>query len=183
MWRIFLVLCVLLAAGGHAVTAQAHPGRTDSNGCHVCRTNCTEVWGIPYGFYHRHNPVRPCFDDSYDLLRRLVFFGRAEAAGLGVVQGCSAPGRATVTFTWEANAGGEAQWVDLSLFNNGFAWGTFLGAGPFARTVREYTWDGLVPNTLHYYRVNTLAVFVQGIKLLYGPWHPSDTYAFVTPVC
>ncbi len=42
-------------------SAQAHPGGTDGNGCHTCRTNCTERWGISYGFYHRHHPVRPCF--------------------------------------------------------------------------------------------------------------------------
>jgi len=41
-----------------------HPGRTDKNGCHHCWTNCEEKWGIPYGFYHRHNPVRPCFEEE-----------------------------------------------------------------------------------------------------------------------
>ena len=39
---------------------ESHPGGTDGSGCHTCRTNCTG-WGIPYGFYHRHNPVRACF--------------------------------------------------------------------------------------------------------------------------
>lgn len=33
----------------------AHPGNTDANGCHVCRTNCTERWGLEYGEYHCHN--------------------------------------------------------------------------------------------------------------------------------
>lgn len=33
----------------------AHPGRTDSNGGHTCRTNCTERWGLQYGEYHYHN--------------------------------------------------------------------------------------------------------------------------------
>lgn len=42
----------------------AHPGRTDGNGCHTCRTNCTQSWGIPYGYYHRHHPVRDCFSSS-----------------------------------------------------------------------------------------------------------------------
>lgn len=32
---------------------EAHPGRTDSNGCHTCRTNCTK-WGLRYGQYHCH---------------------------------------------------------------------------------------------------------------------------------
>lgn len=32
----------------------AHPGRTDSSGCHTCRTNCSS-WGLSYGQYHCHN--------------------------------------------------------------------------------------------------------------------------------
>jgi len=32
----------------------AHPGRTDSSGCHTCRTNCPG-WGLSYGEYHCHN--------------------------------------------------------------------------------------------------------------------------------
>lgn len=33
---------------------KAHPGRTDANGCHVCRTNC-DKWGLSTGEYHCHN--------------------------------------------------------------------------------------------------------------------------------
>ncbi|WP_153721101.1 YHYH domain-containing protein [Sporosarcina cascadiensis] len=32
----------------------AHPGRTDSNGGHTCRTNCAK-WGLKTGEYHYHN--------------------------------------------------------------------------------------------------------------------------------
>jgi beta-lactamase superfamily II metal-dependent hydrolase len=32
----------------------AHPGRTDSNGGHYCRTNCSK-WGLKNGEYHYHN--------------------------------------------------------------------------------------------------------------------------------
>lgn len=32
----------------------AHPGGTDSSGCHTCRTNCSG-WGLSYGQYHCHN--------------------------------------------------------------------------------------------------------------------------------
>lgn len=32
----------------------AHPGRTDSRGCHYCRTNCAK-WGLSNGEYHCHN--------------------------------------------------------------------------------------------------------------------------------
>jgi len=31
----------------------AHPGRTDSYGCHTCRTNCSS-WGLSTGEYHCH---------------------------------------------------------------------------------------------------------------------------------
>jgi hypothetical protein len=43
----------------------AHPGRTDSSGCHTCRTNCSS-WGLSSGEYHCHRaktsapqPVEP----------------------------------------------------------------------------------------------------------------------------
>jgi micrococcal nuclease len=32
----------------------AHPGRTDANGGHTCRTNCAK-WGLQDGEYHYHN--------------------------------------------------------------------------------------------------------------------------------
>lgn len=32
----------------------AHPGKTDANGCHYCRTNCAK-WGLYNGQYHCHN--------------------------------------------------------------------------------------------------------------------------------
>ncbi|MDH4619667.1 YHYH domain-containing protein [Brevibacillus sp. AY1] len=42
------------ALGLFGTSVQAHPGRTDSNGGHTCRTNC-EKWGLSYGQYHYHN--------------------------------------------------------------------------------------------------------------------------------
>lgn len=54
----------------------AHPGRTDSLGCHTCRTNCPR-WGLYYGQYHCHNskpsyyttPTCPLFS-SYNYLSK-----------------------------------------------------------------------------------------------------------------
>ncbi|WP_211746948.1 copper amine oxidase N-terminal domain-containing protein [Paenibacillus sp. Marseille-Q4541] len=37
-----------------STTVSAHPGRTDSNGGHTCRTNCSK-WGLSNGEYHYHN--------------------------------------------------------------------------------------------------------------------------------
>jgi hypothetical protein len=35
-------------------SVSAHPGRTDANGGHTCRTNCAK-WGLKNGEYHYHN--------------------------------------------------------------------------------------------------------------------------------
>lgn len=35
-------------------TVFAHPGRTDSSGCHTCKTNCSK-WGLGNGEYHCHS--------------------------------------------------------------------------------------------------------------------------------
>lgn len=48
---ILLSFVFLLAI---ATPAMAHPGRTDANGGHTCRTNCGK-WGLNYGEYHYHN--------------------------------------------------------------------------------------------------------------------------------
>jgi hypothetical protein len=50
----------------------------------------------------------------------------------------------------------DAIWIDLSLFNNNFAPGTFLGAGPFAPWAEAFgvPWYGLQRSTPHFYRLN-----------------------------
>lgn len=50
--RVILVLLFLLAFS--TVNVSAHPGNTDSNGCHYCYTNC-EAYGLSYRQYHCHN--------------------------------------------------------------------------------------------------------------------------------
>lgn len=46
---LIIVMIVILSP----LYVEAHPGRTDSNGCHTCRTNCAK-WGLSYGQYHCH---------------------------------------------------------------------------------------------------------------------------------
>lgn len=41
----------------------AHPGRTDSSGCHYCRTNCAK-YGLSNGEYHCHNGSSSSNDSS-----------------------------------------------------------------------------------------------------------------------
>jgi len=42
----------------------AHPGRTASDGCHYCRTNCGS-WGVPWNERHCHGRVK---DDPVEKL-------------------------------------------------------------------------------------------------------------------
>ena len=83
------------------------------------------------------------------------------------------PGRVSVTLHWTPGDAGQ-QWVDLSLFNNGFAAGTFIGAGPLPSGQSALIWDGLVEHATHYLRVNTLTAI---------GWRSSPVTRFTTIGC
>jgi hypothetical protein len=87
-----------------------------------------------------------------------------------VSQECLPNNKVRIHVTWVTYNQGH-QWVDLSLFNNGWEWGTFLGAGPLPPWQSSLTWDGLLPGYWHYLRVNTLTPW---------GWVPSHTIAFFT---
>src|SRR3954470_19873920 len=78
---------------------------------------------------------------------------KAEAAAaynINVVsQGCTGDGYVRINLAWGAPNEG-AQWVDLSLTNNGWAPGTFIGIGPFGAFDGAATWSGLQPGLLHF---------------------------------
>lgn len=48
------ILLILIIFSIIILPISGHPGRTDSNGGHYCRTNC-EKWGLKNGEYHYHN--------------------------------------------------------------------------------------------------------------------------------
>lgn len=50
---LVLIVSVVLGLLFGPETIFAHPGRTNSAGCHTCRTNC-QNWGLSYGEYHCH---------------------------------------------------------------------------------------------------------------------------------
>ncbi|OMD72389.1 hypothetical protein BSK48_08085 [Paenibacillus odorifer] len=54
MKRIFVSSFISLVLLLMPALADAHPGRTDANGGHNCRTNCAK-WGLENGEYHYHN--------------------------------------------------------------------------------------------------------------------------------
>lgn len=50
--NVLYFICIMFFISPSMVFA--HPGRTDSNGCHTCKTNCPS-WGLNYNEYHCHN--------------------------------------------------------------------------------------------------------------------------------
>lgn len=106
--------------------------------------------------------------------------GRSAAAQVpppSVSQSCSTSrvGAVAVTFHWQRpGPGAVQQWLDLSIFNNGFAPGTFIGAGPLTATADSLTWDGILPGSWHFYRLNTL--YQDG-------WRASATGSFLSLPC
>jgi hypothetical protein len=87
-------------------------------------------------------------------------------------QQCLPDGTVQVSLTWNPVNGPIAQWVDLSLADNGFAPGTFIGEP--AGLVGAFTWSGLIPGRMHFLRVNGFT----GIG-----WQPLPRNAFVTTTC
>ena len=83
------------------------------------------------------------------------------------------PGTVQVVFLWAPSRQGQ-QWLDLSVFNNGFAPGTVVGVGPLSPDAWAFVWDGLLPGVTHYVRVNTLTPW---------GWQPGATAAFTTGCC
>jgi hypothetical protein len=52
------ITILALVASLYSFTAYAHPGRTASDGCHYCRTNCAQ-WGVQQGARHCHGGLKP----------------------------------------------------------------------------------------------------------------------------
>lgn len=52
--KISVFVFIVLMSITYMNKIYAHPGRTDSNGCHYCRTNCAK-WGLSNNEYHCHN--------------------------------------------------------------------------------------------------------------------------------
>jgi hypothetical protein len=88
-------------------------------------------------------------------------------------QECLGPSNVRLYLQWTSYGFGP-QWFDVSLQNNNFGPGTFVGAGPIASGQGTFVWEGFVPGARHYLRVNTLTQ--------YG-WYVSQTYQFVTQTC
>jgi hypothetical protein len=102
---------------------------------------------------------------------------RAEAGAdrLLTTQYCEG-GKVKVQFSWTGgNAASIEQWLDLSIFDNGWRDGTFIFVGPLVGSLTTFTWEGLTPATQHYVRVNQ--------QLANRSWDPSPTFSVMTVGC
>jgi hypothetical protein len=63
--RMIASILLSVAAVATSFPSFAHPGRTASDGCHYCRTNCGS-WGVPYGQRHCHG--------GYKVETSLIYF-------------------------------------------------------------------------------------------------------------
>jgi len=128
-----------------------------------------------------HYRVNALYDDGWHALKVGSFIsgqcGQPPVPVQSVSQQCSgdSPGMVAVTFNWAPTLLlGGSQWLDLSLYDTGFAGGTFVGKGPLPGGQSSLTWDGLMPAALYYWRVNT-----QGAD----SWRGSPTWSFGTLSC
>src|SRR5688572_12126145 len=69
-----------------------------------------------------------------------------------ISQTCLPGGLIEIDVVWTGYNQGP-QWVDLSLFDNGFAPNSFIG---LQAQQNGLIWDGILPGLAHYLRVNTL---------------------------
>ncbi len=116
-----------------------------------------------------HYRINALVDGRWHELGRATF----RALTCGAIKGfeCEPSGTVAVLFElpeFEFGLGASVErWIDLSLFNNGFAPGTFVGAGPFPPPApasapspppiaTSFRWEGVVSARHHHARINVL---------------------------
>jgi hypothetical protein len=91
--------------------------------------------------------------------------------GFTLFEDCLPGGIVRMRLLWATlNAG--PQFVDLSLQNNNWEDGTYVGSQALPPSATSLLWNGLVPSQWHYLRVNT--------QLPDATWQQSTTIAFMT---
>ena len=160
---IVLSLTLLVAACGTGTDAAS--GDVAIDGCRVCRCDCPA--GIDLGAFYRLEPLERC-DSPFPTTER-PFKAQQFCSQAG-------PGRIRVVFRWlpSLHGGARAQWLDLSLADNGFAAGSFVSHGPLAPWEADLELDGLAAAKPHFWRVNTL---------IDGGWQRSEGQALPAGAC
>ncbi len=88
----------------------------------------------------------------------------------GVTTGNCTPTSGTASFKWQPAPGTVTQWVDVSVHDNAFSPGTFVGNGPFGANDGSLTWAGFEAGATYFWRVNAATP---------AGWLTSETGSFV----
>jgi hypothetical protein len=77
----------------------------------------------------------------------------------------------------------DAVWIDLSIFDNDFAPGTFLNAGPFTPSADGllFSWSDLAMQKTHFYRLNA-HVGTRWVELGRGSFETPDCFGLVNQI-
>ncbi len=65
-------------------------------------------------------------------------------------------GLASASFNWGPDSTAAQFWLDLSVFQNQFAGGTYISAGPFSAGTGSFAWSGLQPDLTHFARLRSV---------------------------
>ena len=60
--KVSVLIVALVGLTSFSTATYSHPGRTASDGCHYCRTNC-DYWGVPWNQRHCHYDYAPTTQD------------------------------------------------------------------------------------------------------------------------
>jgi hypothetical protein len=96
------------------------------------------------------------------------------AENLNAAQACNNDGTMSIHVNWITYQSGN-QWIDVSLYDNGFEPGTFNSYGPLSPALSQIEWTGVTHETNYYLRINTQTPDTA--------WYPSATLGLTTGYC
>src|SRR5438552_12270753 len=128
---VFLLAASALVVGAAFAFADVPNASAHRDGCHrwhSCPSDTGSYVCGDLGYYSECPGYLPPTDVPYV---PYVPPNPLVALPISSSQTCGASGLVNVTFRWDAvyPALMQQRWLDLSIFNNGFAFGTVLGAG------------------------------------------------------
>ena len=167
--KLFTGLALIAATVGTVAFAYARLG--NETGVAATGINLTPTY-----LFATKTPSKPVPAATSTPTKPTVPWSYPAAAGPGIyTMDCVGTGTNSVRvfLLWNASTAGT-QFLDFSVFNNGFAPGTFLSLGPLGSDAWGYVVNGVRQGTAHTARINTWTG---------SEWAPSYPLTFFTPIC
>lgn len=96
--KLFILIFALFALFVFTSRAEAHPGRTASDGCHYCRTNC-DSWGVAWNERHCHGGGSAPIQDQAQIQEGVIAPTASQLYTPVPVEAIYIPPTSTPTFT------------------------------------------------------------------------------------